>query len=121
MLFSAKHGSCKSPHVGDGFDDLRCRSPWNARAQEATTPADDAIEQPAEEPSDERLPKLTDKQITEITQAGDRLVDQGDYQALEKYTRAYQGVVTRLRGQSFLRAVQPSIFNRQQLGSKCSS
>ncbi|MCC7339343.1 MAG: hypothetical protein IT422_29985 [Pirellulaceae bacterium] len=92
-------------------------TPWNARAQEVATPVDDAIEQPAEEPSDERLPKLTDKQITEITHAGDRLVDQGDYQgALEKYTRAYQGVVTRLRGQSFLREVQPSIFNRQQLG-----
>ncbi len=69
------------------------------------------------ETSGGQLPKLSDEQIEKLTQAGDRLADQGDYQAaLEKYTRAYQGVVTRLRGQAFLRAVQPSIFNRQQLG-----
>ncbi len=87
-----------------------------AVAQVAETSEKVSIGESAENP-DEQMPQLSDKQITKLTQAGDRLADQGDYQgALEKYTRAYQGVVTRLRGQAFLRAVQPSIFNRQQLG-----
>ncbi|MEO8270421.1 MAG: hypothetical protein ABI557_11930 [Aureliella sp.] len=91
------------------------------RAQQAAGQENDTGEkqalQPSGEKSDQRLTKLSEKQITELKQAGDRLADQGDYQrALEKYTQAYQGVVTGLRGQAYLRAVQPSIFNREQLG-----
>lgn len=100
---------------------------WHQPTDGLTSPAkpaqvkNESSEKPTVEKSNEKsvqpLPKLSDEQITELTQVGDRLADQGDYQgALENYTRAYQGVVTRLRGQAFVRAVQPSIFNRQQLG-----
>lgn len=65
------------------------------------------------------LPKLSDKRIERLVAAGDRLADQGDYQAaLEKYTRAFQGVVSRIRGQDFLLPVKPSIYNRQELGEE---
>lgn len=74
------------------------------------TAAVDAVLQPAVE-------LVSDKRIEELTQAGDRLADQGDYQtAMQKYTLAYQGVVSRIRGQAFVRNVKPSIFNREQLG-----
>ncbi len=63
--------------------------------------------------------KLSDARIARLTLDGDRLADQGDFQgALNKYTRAYQGVVSRIRGQDFLLPVQPSIFNRQELGKE---
>ena len=61
--------------------------------------------------------EISGERIDELKQAGDRLADQGDYQvALEKYTLAYQGVVSRIRGQAFVHDVAPSIFNREQLG-----
>ncbi len=67
----------------------------------------------------EKPPKLSEKRIAKITLDGDRLADQGDYQgALDRYTRAYQGVVSRIRGQDFLLPVKPSIFNRQELGEE---
>jgi hypothetical protein len=63
--------------------------------------------------------KLSDARIAKLKLDGDRLADQGDFQgALNKYTRAYQGVVASIRGQEFLQTVQPSIFNRQELGKE---
>ena len=63
--------------------------------------------------------KLSDARIAKLTLDGDRLADQGDFQgALDKYTRAYQGLVSGIRGQNFLSRVQPSIFNRQELGKE---
>ena len=63
--------------------------------------------------------KLSDARIAKLTLDGDRLADQGDFQgALDKYTRAYQGVVSGIRGQNFLSRVQPSIFNRHELGKE---
>lgn len=67
----------------------------------------------------EKPPQLSQATIEQLKQDGDRLADQGDYQgALEKYTQAYLGVVSRIRGQEFLRAVTPSTFNREQLGKE---
>lgn len=65
----------------------------------------------------EKPPKLNAIQIEELTRDGDRLADQGDYlAALGKYTQAYLGVVSSIRGQDFSMPVTPSIFNREQLG-----
>ncbi len=67
----------------------------------------------------EKPPRLSNARIAKLTQDGDRLADQGDYQAaLDKYTRAYQGVVSRVRGQDFKQSVKPSIFTRKQLGEE---
>ena len=61
-------------------------------------------------------PRLTQAQINGLTQAGDRLADQGDFLgALEKYTEAYVGVVSSIRGQDFVRPVKPNMLNREQL------
>lgn len=61
-------------------------------------------------------PKLSASKIETLKKAGDRLADQGDYQAaLEKYTEAYLGVVSRIRGQSFAKPVLPNILNRDEL------
>lgn len=63
--------------------------------------------------------QLSEQRIAKLTLAGDRLADQGDYLgAVEKYTRAYQGVVSRIRGQEFVAPVQPSVFTRQELGAE---
>lgn len=63
--------------------------------------------------------QLSDKQIDGLDQAGDRLVDQRQYEeALKKYTLAYTGVVARIRGQDFSRPVEPSILNREELGEE---
>ncbi|MEZ6138821.1 MAG: hypothetical protein R3C53_28375 [Pirellulaceae bacterium] len=62
---------------------------------------------------------LSQNKIDILTRDGDRLADQGDYQgALEKYTTAYQGVVSRIRGQAFNSAVPPNIYNRDDLGKE---
>ncbi len=67
----------------------------------------------------EKPPKLSPQRIIKLTEDGDRLADQGDYQAaLEKYTRAYLGVVSRIRGQDFLLPVKPSTFSREELGEE---
>lgn len=63
--------------------------------------------------------QLSDKQIDSLDQAGDRLVDQRQYEeALKKYTLSYTGVVARIRGQDFSRPVEPSILNREELGEE---
>ncbi|MCA9128800.1 MAG: hypothetical protein KDB22_17060 [Planctomycetales bacterium] len=50
---------------------------------------------------------------------GDRLAGQGDFQsALEKYTKAYMGIVSSIRGQSFSKEVAVAVFNREQLGQE---
>lgn len=85
--------------------------PQQQQSTDAVATADVPLQSVVEVVSDERIETLT--------QAGDRLADQGDYQtAMEKYTLAYQGVVSRIRGQAFVRNVQPSIFNREQLGQE---
>lgn len=67
----------------------------------------------------ERPPKLNQMQIERLTRDGDRLADQGDFlAALKKYTDAYLGVVSKIRGQDFLKAVEPSMFNRQELANE---
>jgi len=68
-------------------------------------------------PVQSSVPQLSEKRIDRLLELGDRLADQGDYlAALKKYTRAYQGVVSKIRGQNFVQPVQPSIFNRRELG-----
>ena len=63
--------------------------------------------------------RLSQRQIERLKLDGDRLADQGDYlAALGKYTDAYLGVVSSIRGQDFLKSVTPSIFNREQLGQE---
>lgn len=92
----------------------------------STASADEPQQQPnaqalatADAPLQTAVEAVSDERIDELTQAGDRLADQGDYQAaMEKYTLAYQGVVSRIRGQAFVRNVTPSIFNREQLGQE---
>lgn len=55
-------------------------------------------------------------QVEVLKAAGDRFADQSDYKAaLEKYTEAYHGVVSRIRGQKFSTRVLPSMMNRQEL------
>ena len=77
------------------------------------------LAQESTQASVKQLPQLSQRRIERLISDGDRLADQGDYQAaLEKYTRAYQGVVSRIRGQAFTKGVAPSIFNRQQLGQE---
>ena len=67
----------------------------------------------------DKPPKLDQAEIDRLTQDGDRLVDQGDYlEALRKYTEAYVGVVSKIRGQDFLKPVEPSMFNREQLAQE---
>lgn len=64
-------------------------------------------------------PSLSRAQIARLTRDGDRLADQGDYlNALTKYTEAYMGVVTRIRGQKFLRSVTPNMYTREKLGEE---
>jgi hypothetical protein len=89
-------------------------------AQELPAQELPAQELPAQElPAQSSVPQLSEKRIDRLIELGDRLADQGDYlAALKKYTRAYQGVVTKIRGQNFVRSVQPSIFNRQELGAE---
>ncbi len=61
--------------------------------------------------------QLSESEIEKLTQDGDRLADQKLYKpALEKYTEAYTGVVSKIRGQAFSKPVEPSIFNRETLG-----
>ncbi len=63
--------------------------------------------------------KLSPKSIESLKQDGDRLADQGDFLgALEKYTTAYLGVVSSIRGQDFSENVVPNIYNRQELGKE---
>lgn len=63
--------------------------------------------------------KLSTRQVEELTQQGDRLADQGDYlNALKKYTQAYMGVVSSIRGQDFAKNVEPQMFNRKELGDE---
>lgn len=67
----------------------------------------------------EKPAKLSQAKIQILTRAGDRLADQGDFQgALNKYTQAYLGVVSRIRGQEFERNVLPNIFSREDLGKE---
>jgi hypothetical protein len=70
-------------------------------------------------PAQSPVPELSEKRIERLIELGDRLADQGDYlAALKKYTRAYQGVVSKIRGQDFVQPVQPSLFNRRELGEE---
>lgn len=63
--------------------------------------------------------RLSQSKIEILKRDGDRLADQGDFQgALEKYTTAYLGVVSRIRGQEFAKAVPPNIYNREELGKE---
>lgn len=72
------------------------------------------IRAPAQEPN-----QLSRAQVERLTRRGDRLADQGDYQsALESYTQAYLGIVSRIRGQSFSTPIQPNILNREELGQE---
>jgi hypothetical protein len=67
----------------------------------------------------ERPPTLTEASIQQLKSDGDRLADQGDFLgALQKYTTAYMGVVSSIRGQEFTTPVEPSIFNREELGKE---
>jgi hypothetical protein len=67
----------------------------------------------------EKPPQLNSAQIEQLTRDGDRLADQGDYVgALEKYTRAYMGTVSSIRGQAFVKAIEPHIFTREELGQE---
>lgn len=69
--------------------------------------------------SAEKPVKLTKSQIGRLTSEGDRLADQGDFlAALGKYTEAYLGVVSSIRGQDFLNAVTPNMFTREELGKE---
>ena len=69
--------------------------------------------------SAEKPVKLTKSQIGRLTSEGDRLADQGDFlAALGKYTEAYLGVVSYIRGQDFLNAVTPNMFTREELGKE---
>lgn len=62
---------------------------------------------------------LSKTKIEILKRDGDRLADQGDFQgALERYTTAYLGVVSRIRGQEFDKAVPPNIYNREELGKE---
>lgn len=57
--------------------------------------------------------------IEKLKTEGDRLVDQADYgAALEKYTQAYHGVVSKIRGQQFSRRVLPNLLTRDELGAE---
>jgi hypothetical protein len=63
--------------------------------------------------------RLSPSKIEILKRDGDRLADQGDFQgALEKYTTAYLGVVSRIRGQAFDKAVPPNIYSREELGKE---
>ncbi|MFN3190926.1 MAG: alpha/beta hydrolase fold domain-containing protein [Aureliella sp.] len=63
--------------------------------------------------------KLSDSQINQLKFDGDRLADQGDYlNALRKYTKAYLGVVSEIRGQAFTENVEPKMFSREELGKE---
>lgn len=63
--------------------------------------------------------KLSPRSIESLKQDGDRLADQGDFLgALEKYTTAYLGVVSGIRGQDFSENVVPNIYNREELGKE---
>lgn len=63
--------------------------------------------------------RLSQSEIARLTRDGDRLADQGDFlAALEKYTKAYLGVVSDIRGQDFSKDVLPNILNREELGKE---
>jgi hypothetical protein len=67
----------------------------------------------------EKPVKLSQKQIAQLTQDGDRLADNGDFKAaLEKYTEAYLGVVARIRGYEFVQHVVPNMLTREELGEE---
>ena len=67
----------------------------------------------------EKPKKLSTKRIAKITQDGDRFADQGDFlNALKRYTKAYTGVVSNIRGQEFSEAVTPKMYNREDLGKE---
>ncbi|MEM8735915.1 MAG: alpha/beta hydrolase fold domain-containing protein, partial [Planctomycetota bacterium] len=64
-------------------------------------------------------PKLDDAEIGQLKRDGDRFADQGDYlNALRKYTKAYLGVVSDIRGQAFTENVEPKMFSREELGKE---
>lgn len=64
-------------------------------------------------------PRPTTAQIEQLHIDGDRFADQGDYKAaLEKYTEAAHGVVTKIRGQRFNDRVLPNIMTRKELGEE---
>lgn len=67
----------------------------------------------------EKPVKLSKSQIGKLTSEGDRLADQGDFlAALGKYTEAYLGVVSSIRGQDFVNVVTPNMFTRKELGEE---
>lgn len=81
-----------------------------AAADEGATKTKENSETPA---------RLSDSEIESLTLDGDRLADQGDYlNALRKYTKAYMGVVSEIRGQAFERNVEPKMFTRKELGQE---
>lgn len=61
-------------------------------------------------------PRPTPAQIERMKMDGDRYADQADFKtALEKYTEAYHGVVSNIRGQSFRQRVLPNLMTRAEL------
>ncbi len=69
--------------------------------------------------SAEKPKKLSTKRIAKITQDGDRFADQGNFlNALKRYTKAYTGVVSNIRGQDFSEVVTPKMYNREDLGKE---
>lgn len=62
---------------------------------------------------------LDDEQAEELIAEGDRFADQSDYlEAVKKYTKAYLGIVSRLRGQSYLEDVEPTLMTRSELSEE---
>ncbi len=64
-------------------------------------------------------PRPTAAQIEKLEEEGDRFADQGDYKsALDKYTEAAHGIVTKIRGQKFSQRVLPNLLTREELGKE---
>lgn len=89
-------------------------------AQSATAPvAEQDTPAVGASTAESRPRKLSEAEIQRLTLDGDRLVDQGDYKAaVRAYTQAYMSVVANVRGQAFLKDVEPSVFSREELGEE---
>ncbi|RMF38710.1 MAG: hypothetical protein D6753_15390 [Planctomycetota bacterium] len=64
----------------------------------------------------QELSAVTSDKVQQVIADGDRAADAGDYQrALIQYTKAYLSIVAKIRGQSFVRPVEPTILDRDEL------
>jgi hypothetical protein len=64
-------------------------------------------------------PQPNRAQVERLQAEGDRFADQGDYKsALEKYTEAAHGIVSKIRGQRFTERVLPTLMTREELGQE---